>query len=253
MSRLDNLGEILDSYEGRDAEIVSPVSFNGLEWQPKAYREPGETDKALLVFDASQEKLVKAGYERHPFSAEAFSLIIAHLEGKLSPKLDKMAEDMLTGGFGEFFCQAIETAQVSGRIIARIYETVTALPRNAANDGYDVSGMRMETFITKRFDVTDLKPGKYNYYKDIYVKHNDLIKYLTSRIYENLPDKIKKTGEIGLPRPGRVWPMGFDSCGSISDIGTGVCRGVRPVEKSTKKDKPEQEKEIPFRGAAAAA
>ena len=245
MSRLDKFEEILNSYEGREFEPVSFVSYADLDWQPRAYREPGEIRtswKAQFYFDGSQEKLVQARYERHPFSAEAFSLIITYLEGKLPLELDEAAEDMLAD-HGEFFCQAIETAQarngiLSGTRIATIYELVTALPRNAKNDGYNLSGMK-HSGTPKTFDVGDLELATYHYYKDIHNKHDDLIEYLTSRNYENLPDKIKENGGISLPRLGAVGSIGRSGFNIRYGIdgydGNRASRGVRRAKISVGK------------------
>jgi len=204
-------------------------TYLDLEFEPTAHREPGKTDKALLYFDASQQRIISAGYERHAFSSEAFGLIIAHLKKELTPALDEVVQDMLTS-FGEFFCQAIETKRkgiLNQKSTATIYELVTALPRNAEDNGYDKTGL--VSGAKKEFDVTSLKLEGYTSYKNIHDKHDDLIKYLTSKSFAELPEEIQESGGIYLPQPGAVWPVGRVSFGSRYDICifNRASRGVR--------------------------
>lgn len=213
MSRLDNFEEILDSYEGREPKQVTPVFYNGLEWQPRAYREQGKTEKAEFFFDDSQEKLVQAGFERHPLSAEVFSFIFAYLDDQkratkiLTPEQAEVARDMLEESSGELCCQAIETIPMSSKQIVRIYELVRALPTSADGTGYEKSGKRYSGDI-KIFYVNDLEPGKYHFYKNIHNEHDDLIKYLTSRKYEDLPEEAKADTGIRIPQIGVIHHIG---------------------------------------------
>jgi len=229
------LEELLKPVPLNPAGMRGCGDFNSLEWELQAQRQSGKTDKQLMYFDDSQKRLINAGYQRHPFSAEAFALICTYLDDEknktkiLDEQQTKTAQDMLTS-YGEFFCQAVKTEQNDAGKIIRFYELVTALPRNQEDNGYDESGLKHSGQI-KEFDVSDLKLGNYHYYKNIHQKHNDLIVYTHSRKFDDLPEQIKGNGGIYLPNPGNKWPAGrglgdgrfiIDSC-----YGSWASRGVR--------------------------
>ncbi|MBW2978892.1 hypothetical protein KY304_02165, partial [Candidatus Woesearchaeota archaeon] len=184
--------------------------------------------------DDSQKRLINAGYQRHPFSAEVFALICAYLDDEknktkiLDEQQTKIAKDMLAG-YGEWFCQSIKTEQNDAVKIVRFYELVTALPRNKANDGYEEKGLKYSG-QTKEFDVSDLSLGKFHYFKNIRQKHNDLIIYTHSRRFDDLPEQIKGNGGIYLPNPEKMWPAGRggDSYWFIIScyVNLGASRGV---------------------------
>jgi len=188
------------------------IDFNNLEWEPKAYRENNKSSKKLFYFDDSQKRLVNTGYQRHPFSAEAFALICTYLDDEknktnlLNEQQTEIAKDMLTS-YGEWFCQAIKTEQNSNTKTVKFYELVTALPKNQENNGYDESGLK-HSGQAKEFDISDLELGSCHYYKNIHQKHNDLIMYTHSRKFNDLPAEIKEIGGIYLSNPGNMWPAG---------------------------------------------
>ena len=234
MSRLDKFGEILDSYEGRHLDVCPSVVFNNMEWEAIAPRT-GDNKKGFC-YDDSQQRIITTGYERHASSAEAFSLIIAHLENRLSPELDDVVQAMLAGA-GEFFCQAIETVQgEKGGTLLYFYELVTALPRSAAIDtSYDKSGLKNNGVLV--YDV-NLESDRFYSFKDIYSRHavcDLLIKYLTSRSFNDLPEEIKEKGGIYLPTPGKMWPVGRNDVGIVSCNGNWASRGVRHAQKKVAK------------------
>jgi hypothetical protein len=238
MSRLDKFEDILKSYEGRRLDVCPSVVFNNMEWEAIAPKRVNENNKEVFCYDDSQQRILDAGFERHPSSAEAFGLIITHLENRLSPELDEIVQEMLAGA-GEFFCQAIETAQgEKGGTLLYFYERVTALPRSAAIDNsYDKSGLKNNRVSV--YDV-NLEPDRFYSFKDIYSRHavcDLLIKYLTSRSFNDLPEEIKEKGGIYLPAPGKIWPVGRDGFGEfgIYDCSNGgASRGVRRAQKKVK-------------------
>src|SRR3989339_2225151 len=81
-------------------EISTSVSYDNLVWEQNKY-------DAYITFDASLQRLKQAGYSRHPRPAEAFGLIIAHLEKKLPKDLDDIAKDMLSSK-GEWLSLAMK-------------------------------------------------------------------------------------------------------------------------------------------------
>ncbi len=210
---------------------VIAVPYQGLELQSKK-------SKVNLVFNRGQEQILRAGYNRHPLSAEAFSLICAYYDDKksnrksLTPEQTAVVEDMLSGE-GEFFCQAIETKSSKTRITATIYELVTALPINAADKaagkyGYDEKGIKYSG--KKTFDIRDLKLLAIHEFSRIHANHDDLIEYLTSRKYADLPKQIQ-TEFITLPDSGKVWPIGLAFGKVHYFLSTGTSRGLRSCAK----------------------
>lgn len=229
------LEELLRPVPKSSGGRTGSIDFNSLEWELQSPRQLGKTEKQLMYFDNSQQRVLSAGYERHPFSAEAFALICTYLDDEkdktklLSEQQTETAKDMLTG-YGEFFCQAIKTEQNDADKIVRFYELVTALPRNNANTGYEETGL-IHSGQTKEFDVSDLSLGNFHYFKNIHKKHDDLIIYTHSRKFEDLPEKIKEIGGIYLPNPNNVWPAGRGDGGGRFFIGScylsRASRGVR--------------------------
>lgn len=225
------MGENMDNSNKCINDVIA-VSYQDLELQSKK-------SKVNLVFNEGQARIIQAGYDRHPLSAEAFSLICAYYDDQksdrksLTPEQTAIAEDMLSGE-GEFFCQAIETKSSKTRITATIYDLVTALPINAADKaagkyGYDENGIKYSG--KKTFDISDLNLQANNEFSKIYANHDDLIEYLTSRKYADLPEQIQTSGEIVLPCPGNVWPMGLVFGDVYYFLSQGVSRGVRPCVK----------------------
>jgi hypothetical protein len=209
--------------------IPESVNYGALEWEPKASRN--DSDKVLYYYNDSLERLLK-GY-RHPFASEMFSLICAYLDSQkpdalqLPDKLANVAIDMLDS-YGEWTCQTFEVENVNSKSILHVYENVTALPRNAANNGYDKTGLKFSS--VRDFDVTELRLDACHHYKNICKKHDDMLEYLLSRQFTDLPEEIKKSGAIYLPSSG-VWPAGRGVYGRFSIgiyyYGSRASRGVR--------------------------
>ena len=84
---------------------ITAADYHRLEFEAKAAK--GLDHKALVSYDISLERLKMAGYERHASPAEAFSLLIDNLEGKLKGKYKAVAEDMLDDS-GEWMSMAVE-------------------------------------------------------------------------------------------------------------------------------------------------
>lgn len=195
--------EMLEKDRKKDLEQRSKTSpkkilepYELIEWEGK--KDFG-IDNSGWKFNPSQERLEKAGYKRHPTSAEWFSLVCAYLDDKknktsiLTPELTKVAEDMVLGD-GEKFCQAYQTIKKDGKNNLLIYEYVTDFPFPAGT--LNIAYFKEPTI--KTFDISDLilDQTKWSYFKDIYPEHDDLIQYLTSRNFNDLPEQIKQKGRI---------------------------------------------------------
>ena len=224
------------------SSVTKGVIYNGLVFEPIAPRETGRDKKELFYFNSSQERLVGAGYERHPLASEAFGLICVYLDDQRRPnnvlnqEQTEVVEDMLKN-YGELFAQAIKTEQKSKNKKLFVYELVTSLPRKTNDTGYTEKGMEYSGKI-KEFDVSDLALGNYYYYKHIYENHDALIAYFTSRNFEQLPEEIKETGGIYISYPNNILPVGrgvFDSDRFVIsgyNYGGRASRGVRVAPKN---------------------
>ena len=203
---LDKVRRIVDSYGSRKAV------FDGLDFEPKAYRESGK--KKLLTYDKHEARLKKAGYDRAPTSQEAFGLIIAHLEGKLkkiNPVLDEVARDMLDS-YGEFFCQAVQ--RKGNKWI--IFEKATGLKWDNSNDKYNIP--RKKWYENKVvFDISGLAVGKWISLKEVDEKHPELIEYFYTRPFKGLPKHIGEV-DMYIPNDNNMWPVGRSIYSGAIDV-----------------------------------
>src|SRR3989338_6675857 len=215
------------------------IVLDNLRFEPLAARKPGSSEKALFYFGDSKSRIITAGYERHPFSAEAFKLLCAYLDDELragkgqalqlTPEQTNIAKDMLTS-HGEFFCQAVETRKGKSGLEAIFYEKVTALPRNAAGNGYDKAGLRHTG--QEVISITGISTNTYVPLKSI-VGNDLLIEHLYSRKFSDLPQKIREDGGIWLQKEG-LWPVGRGFVSVyyvISDDDNWASRGVAQCAK----------------------
>lgn len=211
---------------------IKTVLFNGLEFELNAPHDKAHV-KHFLIFDDSQARLYKAKFERHPYSAEIHALVCAYMDDQekgtqFLTELQAAAADDATQGAGEHFSQAMKITE-QGLLV--LYEDVTAItgfPSPNHNDGYLEDGLKYSGKISK-FDISDLEfdaPAKYS---SIYSKHDDLVEYLSSRRFDDLPEEMKEYGQIRLPKPGGLWPIGGSQF--IDKSIFGASRGVRNAKK----------------------
>ncbi len=209
--------------------VVPSVSYHNLEFEPVAPRKGN--DKELLYFDKSLERLRTAGYERHPSPAEAFSLIIDGLEGKLTGSLAGVKDDMLSS-YGEWLSLVFKR---EGNIL-HCYED----PENVIRTGntYDCSGMtfRRET----PFQIKGLKSEDYIPIKTVNKKSPALVSYLWNKPFAQLPGEIQKNAGIWVPADGAAWPVGRDNFSSGYYVNGYSCsiRASRGVRSSSAKKSP---------------
>lgn len=103
--------DFASSFEERrpQEEVIpsqKPIFYQGLYWEPRAYRRPGRTEKEAFDYDESLERLRRAGYGRHARSAEVMQLLKAGLEGKLTDAEQPLFDDMCDGR--EWLSEAVE-------------------------------------------------------------------------------------------------------------------------------------------------
>ena len=175
-------------------------NYKGMLFEPKncIWKE----NKKLFYYDWHEERLKKSGLERAPTPQEISSLVIDCLEGKLSPDLDDIGKDILNS-YPEFTCHAMQT---DGNYL-HIYEFVTGLKWN--RNSYDVPKSKW-CQNKKSFDIKGLKIGKSNYLEDINIKNPDLVEYLYTRKFEQLPKEMKegnKKARIYITENEGVWPI----------------------------------------------
>ncbi len=213
---------------------MNPITLDNLIVEPSAYRNRGRTEKALFYFTESHNRLVQDGYERHTSFQEQISLLILHLENKLTGHLEQLnavAEDMLKS-YGEWCNQAYKTIQQGKTRTLTFIEGVTRLDWD--KDEYRHIRNTLEHSVPKpvTFDVSDLSVGYFHFYQDIYKKHGDLIKYTHTKKFKDLPEIMKETAEIFLPLSGHIWPFARSGFGIFcvdASYYDRASRGVRRV------------------------
>jgi hypothetical protein len=207
------------------------VLYEGLEFEERAPRE-GDVKKTFY-YDTSLSRLRRKGYERHPLPAEAFSLIIDGLEGKLSGGLARVHEDMLES-YGEWLSMVFAR---KGNTL-HCYEHPENLRWNNKSKVYSTSKM---AFLNEQtFDIATLPSETWISIKDVEKITPGLVTYLWSRPLAQLPDTIQKKAGLYLPADGVAWPVGrgnvvvFDNgydVGGYYDVR--ASRGVRSVQKNS--------------------
>src|SRR3989339_344139 len=194
------------------------VSYDNLVWEPKKHDE-------YISFDASLQRLKQAGYSRHPRPAEAFGLIIAHLEKKLPKNLDDIAKDMLSGK-GEWVSLAMER---KGDTLV-CYLDPENLIWNAGSSRYDVSGGKLRYSEKKEFNIKGKNSVEWICADQF---SPEFIKYCYGREFKQLPQEMR-TGNykvhLYLPSEGKLWPAarGYDNLWYfLSCYNVRASRGVR--------------------------
>lgn len=194
--------------------------FNSLILEPTA--ATGTEGKKMLHYDSHEKRLKESGWERAPTPQEAMGLIIAHLEGRLDQKLGKIAANMLER-HGEFFCHAVQVSD--GNLF--FYENATGLFWNG--ECYKVYGNNSWHKSQVSFKVAGINHG-WNDLEFISKISPEVIEYLYSRKYQELPQAIRESGRIYFPDDNLVWPIGR-ACkpdfGILLDCRVRGSRGVR--------------------------
>mgnify|MGYP001615518433 CR=1 FL=1 len=179
------------------------VTYKNLVWEHPAYREQGETDKKLLTYDASLARVVAASYERHPSPAEIMSLIIDGLEGKLNADEKQVYDDMLVS-YGEWTNIVVQVKEENRKQILNVYENVTGLVWNGSKYVQD----NFHCANQCKFDITSIELNKF---VDLHKFPDDLVQYLYTRSFTNLPRQMQ-TGsgraQIYLPLVEQIRPVG---------------------------------------------
>jgi len=198
---------------------AASVNYDNLIWEPKKCDE-------YISFDASLQRLKQAGYSRHPRPAEAFGLIIAHLEKKLPKNLDDIAKDMSLGN-GEWLSLAME--REGNTLIC--YLDPENLVWNAGRSRYDVSGGKLRYSGKKEFNIKGKNSVEWICADQF---SPELIRYCYGREFQQLSQEMR-TGNhkahLALPRDGQLCPAARGVVSNryylYSISGRGVSRGVR--------------------------
>jgi len=175
-------------------------TYLDLEFEPTAHREPGKTDKALLYFDASQQRIISAGYERHARPQEAFGLIIDGLEGKLKgTPLQAVYEDMFKS-YGEWLSMAFERQE--DILIAHLD------PEGLVWNGSAYSKQNFKSSDEKQFDIAGKDSDKWIPLKEF---DDTLVQHVYTKPFKELPKEMQegdRYARIALPADGTIWPVG---------------------------------------------
>mgnify|MGYP001573409602 CR=1 FL=1 len=209
-----------------------------MEFEAKAAK--GLDHKALVSYDISLERLKMAGYERHASPAEAFSLLIDNLEGKLKGKYKAVAEDMLDDS-GEWMSMAVE--RKGNTLICYLHPEGLAWDKEKKiymHDGFNHSGMQECAISGKESTM----------WRPLDQFGNDFVKLLYGRSYNDLPEEMKediscavnvcKTQVYLPPEDGNIWPVYRSNnnplCVVCYKADGGASRGVRekPVVSAKK-------------------
>ena len=197
------------------AVVVPPtliIPYHGIEFEHTAYREAGETDKAVLTYDASLARLRAAGFERHARPQEAFGFLAAGLEWKLTPQERKIRDDMLTS-YGEWLSLAFER---QGDTL------ITYLDPEGLEWGGEKGYIKKRSFKytdTKDFDIA----GKMSqHHIDLNQFPDDLIQFLYGHSFADLPQEMRvgqRKAQVYLPPDKTAWPVVGSYFGSRYIVG----------------------------------
>lgn len=202
--------------------------YTGVRFEPSAFHNDGGR-KEIYTFDKSLSRLRTAGFTRHPRPQEVFSLLIADLEGRLTPEQKAIADDMLKS-FGEWLGLALER---NGDIIT-VYLDPEGLVWNNSTEKYDQQNFQ---FISRRDFHIDRRIESERWI-DLDQFSDDVVKYLSTRPFAQLPEKMKRGDlqvQLYLPLDGTIWPVsrGLFECPSYEFncyiYNYGASRGVVPL------------------------
>jgi len=165
------------------------ASFENLQFEPVSSKEN-------MTFDKSLQSLRERGYERHLRPQEAFAIIIAYLEKKLSSELDNIVQDMQISG--EWLSCAFE---IKGVFLYVYLDPEGLVYRGEKYVKQDFSCSEERIFnikgihLQERISIKDLPAG--------------LIPYFYGKKFENLPKKLQDS-EFFLPSNNVIRPVGRD-------------------------------------------
>ena len=197
------------------------IEYNGLRIQRRAYRKAGEREKALLSYDQSLEQLRNKGYERHLRPAEAFTLLAEGLEGRLTPDLKKVYDNMLTS-YGEWVSMAMER---KGDTLITYLD-----PKGLKWDGQKY--VKTPEFNFQETKVFGIKGMKSQEYIDLNQWNPELVQYVYGRAFANFPSEMKErsySAQLYLPAEGMVQPVGRGNFRDRFYAGSGFRWAVRGV------------------------
>ncbi len=173
-------------------------TYKTLEIQPEVLKVAGK--KLEHSFPEGLEGIRRNGYERYFLPSELFSLIADGIEGKLGYKLTDIYADILWRG-PEWL--SVMMLRRGDRL--SFYENPEGLV--LTKKGYDFSNVSysyFKSFIVAGFDELPARISP----EALTEKNPELVEYLWSRPYGQLPEEIKGT-RIYKMSEGFVGPVGF--------------------------------------------
>jgi len=201
-------------------------AYANIDFEERAYRLRGATNKTTFRFDKSLERLHGAGFKRHARPWEVFGLLVDNLEGKLSGILKGVADDMLNSSYGELLSLAWER---QGDVLVAYVDP--GLVWNADENKYvhDVFG----SYDRREFPI-DGKQSRY--FTELGELDDEFVRFHYSRPLQELPEEIREgtmhgetnmRARVTLPPEGVVLPVIRVGWYGLSSNDTGSSRGVR--------------------------
>ena len=180
---------LLNESETLQPESSPSISLENLAIEQTSPRDQ-QNNKTLYVFDKSLQALKQRGFQRHLRPSEAFKAIIDAIENP-SSKYKPLKEGMLSS-YGEWLSLALERTKPSEL-------TFYLDPENLIWDGlkYIVQG-QLRHSAKQSFPISRDIPS--NQYVDLNKFPNELVEFLYSRSFNNLP-KIMRSGD----KRARIW------------------------------------------------
>mgnify|MGYP001573671418 CR=1 FL=1 len=177
-------------------------SIDKLEIEQKSPRKGN--DKELFTYDKSLESIIQRKYERHLRPSEAFKLIIDSLENSNS-QYQQIKEDMFSSLHGEWLSLAM-LRKDKETLICYLDPENLVLDNNKTN--YIIQGSSLKHSGEKTFNIKVIESQNC---ADLNKLPKDLVEFLYSRKYEDLPQVMKKgniRAQLLLPQEGIIRPVG---------------------------------------------
>lgn len=219
------IGNIAEERQRSLLISVIGTNYDGIEFEPRAYRKNGSTDKKLFYFNDSLDRIKKANYERHARSQEVFGLVIDGLEGKL-------ANTPLQGVYGDMFKSYSEFMSLAWECKGNMliaYLDPEGLVWNAKTDCYVKKGFKFTE--QEEFNIVGKDSDQWIDLKEF---DDEFVEWHYTRKFSELPKKMQKgdkRAQVYLPLDGSIWPVGRGSYGDGFDIfsyfSSRASRGVR--------------------------
>ncbi|MDP3640698.1 MAG: hypothetical protein Q8R53_05900 [Nanoarchaeota archaeon] len=192
------LEELLNGPSPDPAPVLGGTSYNDITFEQKA--SYNNKDKQLLTYDQSLARLQAAGHKRHPRPAEAFSLLIASLEEKLSLEQKAVADDMLAS-CGEWLSAA---AQRKGDTLTVYFD-----PQGLVWDGSRY--IERNFLFSEKRDFSLAAGILSNQFVDLSRFSPELVTALYSRLFQQLPQPFRegnRRAQVYLPPDNQIRPVG---------------------------------------------